>query len=151
MNDEIKFYRASGKYGWMSNLFPAKIYFEKKVFSSSEAAYQYGKPKNKKIAEWIISAPKQHLIALAGHMLLGFDIIPEWSKIKIDRMRKCLFAKFTQHSDLKQKLINTKNAKIIENSKTDAFWGIGKNGKGKNMLGNLLMELRKELQNENKY
>lgn len=142
---EIKFYRASGEYGWMSNLFKREIFFEGKLFSSSEAAYQYGKPKKKEIAEWIISAPKQHLIAMAGHGLLGFDIIPEWSKIKIERMRKILIEKFSQHDDLRRKLLDTGNAKIIEDSKTDAFWGIGKKGNGKNMLGILLVELREEL------
>jgi predicted NAD-dependent protein-ADP-ribosyltransferase YbiA (DUF1768 family) len=35
---------------------------------------------------------------------------------------------------------------LIEDSKIDAFWGIGSRGKGENMLGVLLMELRSELQ-----
>ncbi|KKK98019.1 hypothetical protein LCGC14_2646970, partial [marine sediment metagenome] len=30
-------------------------------------------------------------------------------------------------------------------SKTDPFWGIGKKGNGKNMLGKLLMKVRKEI------
>lgn len=145
MSEEIKFYRASGEYGYLSNLYPAEIKFEGKLFSSSEAAYQYGKPRNKEIADWIIAAPKQHLIALTAHALLSFDIVQGWSKNKIDRMRQCLRAKFSQHPHLKQKLLDTGNAKIIEDSKTDSFWGCGKNGKGKNMLGVLLMEIRESI------
>lgn len=37
---------------------------------------------------------------------------------------------------------------LIENSKMDSFWGIGKNQKGKNMLGKLLMKVREEIKNE---
>jgi predicted NAD-dependent protein-ADP-ribosyltransferase YbiA (DUF1768 family) len=36
----------------------------------------------------------------------------------------------------------------VEASKTDAFWGLGKKGNGKNMLGVLLMELRDELRKQ---
>lgn len=64
------------------------------------------------------------------------------------RMRKVLRAKFTQHEDLKQLLLSTGEARLIESPKTDnavnRIWG-EVNGKGKNMLGVLLMELRSEL------
>ena len=60
-------------------------------------------------------------------------------------MKSVLFAKFTQHEDLKAILLSTGNALLIEASKTDAFWGIGEKGNGKNMLGRLLMQVRDEL------
>lgn len=56
--------------------------------------------------------------------------------------------KFDQHPELKGKLMATGEAEIIEDSKTDAFWGIGKKGTGKNMLGKMLMELRAAYQDE---
>jgi predicted NAD-dependent protein-ADP-ribosyltransferase YbiA (DUF1768 family) len=34
---------------------------------------------------------------------------------------------------------------IIEDSPRDWYWGIGKDGKGQNWLGKLLMERRQEL------
>lgn len=143
--EEIRFYRASGEYGFLSNLFPRPIVFEGIKFSSSEAAYQYGKAKDKKVAEWIVSAPKQHLIAMAGHGLLSWDIVPEWSQKKNKRMWLVLKEKFAQHEDLKEKLLSTGRKKLIEDSPTDSYWGCGKNGKGKNMLGELLMLLREEI------
>jgi len=145
--NEIKFYRASGEYGFLSNLFPCKIDCYNKTFRSSEELYQYGKPKNKEIAEWIISAPKQHLVAMAAHGLFGFDIVENWNEIKVDRMKECLKIKFLQHPELEEKLLATGNLILIEDSKTDALWGIGKKSNGKNMLGVLLMELREELKN----
>jgi hypothetical protein len=142
---EIRFYRSSGEYGFLSNLFKAPVEFEGRKFRSSEEAYQFGKPKDPVVAEWLVSAPKQHLCAEAAHSLLGFDIREDWNSIKIDRMRRVIEAKFAQNPNLKECLLKTGDAMLIENSKTDAFWGVGKKGNGKNMLGTLLMELRAKL------
>jgi len=59
-------------------------------------------------------------------------------------MYNVLKAKF-QDEELKQKLLETGDAILREVSKTDSVWGIGKKGNGKNMLGQLLMKVRKEL------
>ncbi len=142
---EIRFYRSSGEYGFLSNLFRAPVEFEGRKFGSSEEAYQFGKPKDLAVAEWLVSAPRQHLCAEAAHSLLVFDIREDWNSIKVDRMRRVLEAKFTQNPELKELLLKTGDAALIEDSKTDAFWGAGKKGNGKNMLGNLLMELRAKL------
>jgi predicted NAD-dependent protein-ADP-ribosyltransferase YbiA (DUF1768 family) len=39
-------------------------------------------------------------------------------------------------------LIDTGDAKLVEHTKNDKYWGDGGNGQGKNMLGTLLMEVR---------
>ena len=145
MTKEIRFYRAVGKYGFLSNLFKIPITFEGRKFSCSEEAYQYGKPKDNAVAEWLVNAPKPHLCAAAAHSLFVFDVRKDWKDIKIERMRQVLRAKFSQHKDLADKLKETGDAILIEESNMDAFWGIGKRGNGKNMLGLLLMEIRKEL------
>ena len=142
LNGEIRFYRSSGNFGFLSNLYPCKVKFEGSVFRNSEEAYQFGKPKDKAIAEWIVNAPKPHLCAIAAHSLLAFDIKPNWSKIKVERMRQVLKAKFSQNLELMKQLLETKGFSLVEDSKTDSFWGVGKKGNGKNMLGQLLMELR---------
>lgn len=144
----IKFYRATGQYGFMSNLYRCEIAIDGKVFRSSEDAYQYGKPKDVAVAEWLISAPKPHLCAIAAHALLYWDIRPDWKTLKLGRMRAVLKAKFDQNIELKGKLMATGETEIIEDSKTDAFWGIGKKGTGKNMLGKMLMDLRTAYQEE---
>jgi ribA/ribD-fused uncharacterized protein len=65
--------------------------------------------------------------------------------VKDIMMLEALGYKFTQHEDLKQLLLETGDAEIIEDSPTDYYWGCGKDGFGKNMLGKLLMLLRDEL------
>ena len=142
---EIRFYRATGEFGFLSNLYKRPIVFEGKKFSCSETAYQYGKPRDIKVANWLVKAPKPHLCAAAAHSLFVFDVKEDWNKTKVERMRRVLLAKFKQHKDLTEKLKATGNAKLIEESNMDAFWGIGKKGNGKNMLGVLLMEIRGKL------
>lgn len=144
VNDDILFYRATGLYGFLSNLYRCTVEFEGRIFRSSEDAYQFGKPRDPCVAEWIISAPKPHLCAAAGHSLLSFDIVPEWNNLKVPRMTRILNAKFSQHPDLAERLLETYPRLLIENSQTDAFWGIGKNRNGRNMLGILLMAIREK-------
>jgi len=60
-------------------------------------------------------------------------------------MREALYAKFTQHSDLTEKLLSTGNLKLIEHTKNDRYWGDAGDGTGVNMLGQLLMETRERI------
>jgi ribA/ribD-fused uncharacterized protein len=147
--DEIAFYRASGEFGFLSNLYKNPLEFEGRVFRCAEEAYQFGKAKDPEVAEWIISAPKPHLCAAAAHALFVFDIIPGWNDKKIVRMAYVIDKKF-EDPYLKQKLLDTGYRQLTELSKTDAFWGIGKKGTGQNYLGILLMATRNRLQREMK-
>ena len=140
--NEIKFYRSSEEYGWLSNLFLAEIEFEGRTFRSSEDAYQYGKFADADLAEAAMNLPAPRFVAILAHGLFVYDQVPDWKEIKVDRMRRVLRAKFDQHQALKDLLLATGDANLVEASKSDAFWGSGKEGKGKNMLGTLLMELR---------
>lgn len=150
--DEIRFYRANEKpYGVFSNLYRCKIVFEGEEFATSEHAYQAGKARKEAVREWILSAPSPGLVAMAAHGLYTWDIAPDWSKVKFDRMRGVLYAKFTQYPELKEILLATGNARLVESATVDnavnRLWG-EVNGKGKNMLGVLLMELRDKLRAE---
>ena len=140
----IKFYRATGKYGFLSNLYKFPLYFEGNVFPTGEHAYQYGKFKDEDTREWAMKSPKPHLLSILAHGLFSWDIIKNWSKIKVDRMYNVLKAKFS-YNELREKLLETGDSILIENSKADSFWGIGRNGKGKNMLGKLLIKVREEI------
>lgn len=141
---EIRFYRATGPHGFLSNLFPCSVLFEDRTFRNAEEAYQYGKPAKREVAEWIVSAPTPTLCAQAAHALFVWQVRPDWGAVKVVRMGQVLRAKFSQHPDLLQELLDTGDAALVEESTMDAFWGIGKKGTGKNMLGQLLMGLRSE-------
>jgi ribA/ribD-fused uncharacterized protein len=69
----------------------------------------------------------------------------DWEDVKMEIMEKALLAKFTQHPKLREKLLGTKSARLIEDSPYDSFWGIGRTRKGQNKLGLLLMKVRQSL------
>lgn len=146
---EIHFYRANEKpYGAFSSLYRRPVEFEGRDYPTAEHAYQAGKARKDAVREWILSAPSPSLVAMAAHGLYTWDIVPDWSRIKFDRMRQVLRAKFAQHEDLRTLLLTTGDSRLVEVSRTDnavnRTWG-EVNGKGQNMLGVLLMEVRAEL------
>jgi ribA/ribD-fused uncharacterized protein len=54
-------------------------------------------------------------------------------------MREALFAKFTQHEELKAILLETGDAILVEHTEKDSYWGDGGDGSGKNRLGACLV------------
>lgn len=144
---EIRFYRASEKpFGVFSNLYRRPMRFEHIEFPTAEHAYQYGKPRKVAVRDWLMAAPSPALLAMAAHGLFPWDITPGWSQAKVGRMRRVLFEKFRQHEDLREILIGTGDAQLIEagtiDNEVNRFWGIVPSGAGQNMLGKLLMDIR---------
>jgi ribA/ribD-fused uncharacterized protein len=132
----------------LSNLFRRPLVFDDTTFATAEHAYQAGKARRPEVRDWLMAAPSPALLAMAAHGLYQWEITPSWSRMKIDRMRAVLHAKFTQHEDLRELLLSTGSARLIETATVDnavnRLWG-EVNGVGKNMLGVLLMELRAQL------
>lgn len=149
---EIQFYRANEKpYGAFSNLYRRPIIFHDCVYPTAEHAYQAGKARREEVRRWLLSAPSPSLVAMAAHGLYSWEVVPNWSRIKYDRMRRVLRAKFSLHEDLRQLLLSTGSARLVESGRVDnavnRTWG-KVNGKGLNMLGVMLMELREELRRQ---
>jgi ribA/ribD-fused uncharacterized protein len=69
----------------------------------------------------------------------------DWEQVKDDIMQKAVLRKFETHADIREILLSTKDAEIVENSPIDYYWGCGANGSGKNRLGIILMEVREIL------
>jgi ribA/ribD-fused uncharacterized protein len=146
---EIRFYRASDvAFGCFSNLYRRPIEFEGCTYLTAEHAYQAGKPRKKEVRDWLMAAPSPALLAMAAHGLYYWDITPGWSTAKFVRMKTVLRAKFSQHEDLRETLLHTGDARLIESATVDnavnRLWG-EVNGVGRNMLGTLLMEVRSEI------
>lgn len=146
---EIRFYRANDpEVGLFSNLYRRPILFEGQTYPTAEHAYQAGKARKKEVRDWLMAAPSPSLLAMAAHGLYYWDITPGWSTSKFARMKAVLHAKFSQHADLREALLNTGQARLVESATVDnavnRLWG-EVNGVGKNMLGILLMEVREEI------
>ena len=69
----------------------------------------------------------------------------DWEQVKDDVMRRGVLRKFETHADIRALLLETGDEPIVENAPGDYYWGCGKDGSGKNMLGRILMETRESL------
>jgi ribA/ribD-fused uncharacterized protein len=72
----------------------------------------------------------------------------DWNQVKDDVMRKAVLQKFRTHAEIREILLATGDEVLVENSPIDYYWGCGKDGSGKNKLGQILMEIRELLRNE---
>lgn len=126
-------------------MFPTDIRFEGLTYPSSETAFQAAKCLDMK--------DRKAFIHLNGYQAKKkgrkVNLRPDWESVKIDIMHQILKQKFSNPS-LKQKLLDTENAELIEgNTWGDTFWGVDiSTGKGENHLGKLLMQVRDELRKE---
>ena len=146
MKNEIRFYRANSAYGWMSNFSRHPIEMDRKVWPTVEHYFQAQKfHKDPERQEGIRLAKSPGMAKRLGR---GTGLRPDWNEVKVEVMQLAVLSKFEQHPDLAEKLLNTLDAVLIEDSPTDSFWGCGADGKGKNMLGEVLLEVRDRLSSE---
>jgi ribA/ribD-fused uncharacterized protein len=76
--------------------------------------------------------------------ILQGDALTQWDTIKKGVMCAAIYAKFSQHPHLGEKLKATASAPLVQ-LKTDPIWGPGFDGKGQNLLGVCLMDVRQAL------
>ncbi|MBD3169025.1 MAG: DUF1768 domain-containing protein [candidate division Zixibacteria bacterium] len=139
--EAIKYYSVADEYGWLSNFAPYPIKLDGKVWPTVEHYFQAQKFTNKKHREAIRRANNATIACRLGRDR-RYKLRPDWESVKVSLMRKAVMAKFTQHVDLGKSLLSTGNTRLVEHTIKDAFWGDGGDGHGKNMLGNILMEVR---------
>lgn len=128
----------TGEYRWLSNFHPCVIKVNDHVFPSVEHAFQAAKSENPHDWDYIRGLASPGQAKGAGRRL---KMRPDWDDIKIEVMRELIKIKFT-NPQLRQLLVNTGNAQLIEgNHWGDTFWGQCR-GVGHNYLGKLLMNER---------
>jgi N-glycosidase YbiA len=76
-----------------------------------------------------------------------FPIRADWDTARADVMLHALREKFAAEP-LKQLLLGTELRPLIEASPSDSYWGCGRSGRGRNRLGQLLMQVRAELRSK---
>lgn len=143
----IRFYRVSEEYGEFSNFASYAIGIDNKRWPTSEHYFQAQKFLEVAYQEEIREAKSPKIAAELGRSRKR-PLRRDWESVKDSVMRKAVLAKFTQHEELKALLLSTGNAKLIEHTEKDSYWGDGGDGSGKNMLGRILMEVREQLRRE---
>ena len=144
MKEELRFYNEWEPYGELCNYFVRPMVVDGVVWPAVEHDYQAQKTLDPVFQQRIHDAATPAEAKALGNS-------PEcvrradWDTWKLMAMRKALFAKFTQHEDLRRMLLDTGDMILHENSMEDYYWGLGAEGTGLSMLGKLLMALREEL------
>lgn len=143
-NQKIDSFR--GKYYFLSNFYPAEVTLEGLTYKNNEAAFQ-----------------AQKVLSIDGRMafteLSSADakkkgrrvrLRPDWEQVKDGIMEEIVRAKFMQNLELKQQLLSTGKAELIEgNTWNDRYWGVdARSGIGQNHLGKILMKVREELREQ---
>lgn len=143
-SEKIFFHNINRPYGYLSNFSNHPIYCKGKIWNTVEHFYQAQKFKEPELKEEIRLAPtpmKAKMIAHANKELM----MENWDELKNKVMYDGLYAKFTQHPDIQKKLTETDDKILCEHTSTDSYWGDGGDGTGKNILGELLMDIREKL------
>lgn len=134
-----------GEYRWLSNFWPAPVYYDGDGYPSVENAYQAAKTALPAEREPFRSCTAGQAKRLGRRVTMRFD----WEGLKLRVMEDLLRQKFAgYHDDLTQKLLATGDAVLVEgNTWGDRYWGKvpDAQGEGENHLGQLLMKIRNEL------
>jgi ribA/ribD-fused uncharacterized protein len=135
-------YGFTGKYSFLSNFWPSTVEYEGFQYWSVENAYQAAKCVDEQslYAMRCLQTPRQ-----AKRLGKTVPIRSDWDEVKVPIMENLLRQKFTIYPNLSLKLYQTGDIYIEEtNTWGDTFWGVC-NGRGRNVLGNLLMKVREDI------
>jgi ribA/ribD-fused uncharacterized protein len=73
------------------------------------------------------------------------QIRKDWDKIKATVMTRGTYMKCQAHEEVANALLKTGDKNIVENSLYDYYWGCGRDGRGENIYGKILMDIRAKL------
>ncbi len=138
----------NGQYRFLSNFWRCVVYLDGISYPSLEHAYQAAKTLDEKERSWIKASSYAGIAKRKGQRV---TMRKDWDRIKRRVMLKLVMDKFTRNEDLKVKLLDTEDALLVEdNTWGDTYWG-QYNGKGKNHLGKILMRIRDQLRQTNRF
>lgn len=144
-------YQFKDEYAFLSNFFPSPIILEDGVDKfecpTVEHYFQASKTPNMEEMLGIIAAPTPGIAKRLGRKCMLYS---DWEKIKDKVMKDALIKKFAD-IELRAKLLNTGDEYLKEgNWWHDNYWGSCLcdrcNDHGQNKLGQLLMEIRQEIE-----
>tara|TARA_R110002124_G_scaffold111976_2_gene265945 strand:+ start:5704 stop:6162 length:459 start_codon:yes stop_codon:yes gene_type:complete len=142
----IYFYSTKEAYGEFSNFKAYPFELKGKTWRTVEHYFQAQKFAGTEHEEELRETPSPMVVSRKGRSRKR-PLRNDWEKVKDQIMREAVYAKFEQHAELEEMLLNTGDNEIVEQTTRDYYWGCGSEGTGKNMLGIILMEVRERLRN----
>ena len=144
-NDVIAFYDQTTDWFEFSNFYRHEIEINDEVWPTVEHYYQAMKFCGQEYYHLIKAAPNPREAKRLGKC--NPNIVTDWEEYKEAIMYQALLAKFSD-AILAEKLLSTGELRIEEHSHEDAYWGTGRDGSGKNRMGEILMIVRDDLNKE---
>lgn len=138
---------------FLSNFYMHDMVVDGRVYASVEHYFQAEKYRLAGHAQWadfVIASPTPRAAKMRGgprmkradKPQLSDEWLAKWNGgVRVVVMKRGLQAKF-KDPELAARLADTKDQELVEDNKFDKFWANGRSGKGANMLGKLLMNLR---------
>ena len=158
--DAVFFHLPQEPYGFLSNWYLSQFDLDGVHYSSMEQYIMYQKcvlfgdqATAKKVLLTDVPSEQQKLGKLCSGYINGV-----WAGARQAIAMRGLLAKFSQNADLKEQLLNTSEAYLVECAHSDKIWACGirlteserfdaTKWTGQNILGFALMEVRRMLQN----
>lgn len=134
--------RFDNEFAFLSNTYNADILYQGLTYKNAESAYQAQKTKCENLRKVFTETSPYEAKELGKQLVLRND----WDQVSV--MKSVVYEKFYQNPEIRILLLNTKDA-ILAPEGIGSFWGV-KDGKGKNLLGMILMNVRDELRSEKK-
>lgn len=141
MTTNLKINGFKSCFRFLSNFEPCVVEFDGHMYPTVEHAYQAAKTVNEAEREKvrICSTPGQ-----AKRLSYKLTKRQDWDSVRVGIMEGLLRQKFSKGTGLWEALQATDGVYLEEtNTWKDTFWGVC-DGKGENVLGKLLMQIREE-------
>lgn len=158
----ICFHNPDEENGYLSNWYLSEFTIDDIAFSSMEQYMMYEKAilfHDQETAKKILQTDNVAEIKALGRTVQNFDDTV-WGQSREEIVYKGVFEKFRQNPELRKRLERTGEEVIAECAVKDRIWGIGLSmkdedrfcvdrWKGQNLLGKILMDVRKDIKQGN--
>ncbi|TQV68244.1 NADAR family protein [Exilibacterium tricleocarpae] len=128
----------------LSTFSPHDFQLEEAVWATAEHYFQAHKFRDRAYGEKIRLAIDARLAHKLGNTWWKRKRA-DWKSIRRTIMTRAMYSKCIQNSAVKQALLDTGDLLLVETSAYDHYWGIGRDQRGENMLGQVLMAIREKL------
>ncbi|MCK5880598.1 MAG: NADAR family protein [Sinobacterium sp.] len=125
------------------------FYLDEKEWPTIEHYFQANKFEDKAYQEKVRLAPSPKKARQLGRARLAKrKIRKDWSSVKVTIMTRAVYTCAKTHEAIRHELVESGELPFFESNNYDYFWGCGRDRRGENHYGKVLMQVRKKLQEE---
>lgn len=154
VKDVVRFRKTAEEFGGLSNMapgFPVVVLGHR--IRTSEALYQACRFPHMPEVQRMILNQGSPMTAKMRSKPYRTDSRPDWDDVRVKVMKWCLRVKLIYNwRKFSELLLSTGECPIVEDSRKDSYWGATPQDddtlNGQNVLGRLLMDLRKKLRED---